>query len=83
MSGSVMSSGKPVDRPDLIIIPGSKNTIDDLYFWRRSGLAARIADLSKSAPRYRYLRRIQMLGNELNDPLHAESAISHIEDSSC
>ncbi len=77
---SYVVRGNQLDRPDLIIIPGSKNTIDDLYFLRRSGLAARIADLSKSGtPVIGICGGFQMLGNELNDPLHAESAISHIE----
>ncbi|MDD4335425.1 MAG: cobyric acid synthase CobQ, partial [Desulfotomaculaceae bacterium] len=72
--------GNRLDRPDLIIIPGSKNTIEDLYFLRRSGLAARIAELNKyGTPVIGICGGFQMLGNELNDPFHAESAISCIK----
>ncbi len=72
--------GNQLEKPDLIIIPGSKNTIEDLYFLQRSGLADRIADLSNSGtPVIGICGGFQMLGSELNDPLHAESTISRID----
>lgn len=32
-------------QPDLVILPGSKNTIDDLYFLKNSGLAQKIIEM--------------------------------------
>src|SRR5665647_2133157 len=75
MSGSVISA-EETGRPDLIIIPGSKNTIEDLNFLKRSGLAARITELNRSGtPVIGICGGFQMLGSDLNDPLHTESEI--------
>jgi len=75
-----VGKGSRLGNPDLIIIPGSKNTIGDLAFLKRSGLASKIIGLHKSGtPVVGICGGYQMLGRELNDPLHTESEIPRIE----
>ncbi len=38
----IVRSAADLNRPDAVIIPGSKNTLGDLEYLRRSGLAERI-----------------------------------------
>ncbi|MED4226532.1 cobyric acid synthase [Neobacillus cucumis] len=61
--------------PDLVILPGSKNTIEDLLFLRKSGIAQKIAEFQKK--KHTVLFGIcggyQMLGNKIEDPLAIES----------
>lgn len=77
---SYVGRGNRLGRPDLIIIPGSKNTIEDLYFLKRSGLAVRIAELNRAGtPVIGICGGFQILGRELNDPLHTESEIPRME----
>jgi adenosylcobyric acid synthase len=72
--------GTPLGRPDLIIIPGSKNTIEDLAYLKRTGLAEYICHLSREGvPVIGICGGFQILGRELNDPLHTESSISSLE----
>ena len=60
--------------PDLIILPGTKNTMDDLKWLRESGMEAAIL---KQAARGTLLFGIcggyQMLGEMLHDPDHVEA----------
>lgn len=77
---SYVGRGNRLGRPDLVIIPGSKNTIEDLYFLKRSGLADRITELNRSGiPVVGICGGFQILGSELNDPLHTESQIPRME----
>ncbi|MFZ5596922.1 MAG: cobyric acid synthase [Bacillota bacterium] len=72
--------GTPLGRPDLIIIPGSKNTIGDLAYLNKSGLADEIRSLSRSGiPVVGICGGFQMLGRELHDPEHTESDIPSLE----
>ncbi len=72
--------GSKLGTPDLVIIPGTKNTVGDLISLKRSGLAARITGLSQAGtPVIGICGGLQMLGKELNDPLCAESGIPRIE----
>ena len=61
---------------DLIVLPGTKNTIEDLIDLRNRGMDAAII---RHACRGRMVLGIcggyQMLGNRLRDPEHAESAV--------
>ena len=64
---------------DIIILPGTKNTIEDLNWLKQRGLADEVV---------RHARRggmvigvcggYQMLGNSLRDPLHTESRIPEL-----
>ncbi len=60
--------------PDMIILPGTKNTMDDLKWLRESGLEAAIL---KEAARGKLIFGIcggyQMLGEWLSDPHHVEA----------
>ncbi len=60
-------------RPDLVILPGTKNTMGDLIWLKESGLAAKILDLSGAGvPVLGICGGYQMLGTKLSDPLFAE-----------
>lgn len=59
--------------PDLLIIPGSKNTIEDMRFLNESGLAACIIGAArKKVPVIGICGGYQMLGLEIKDPHHVE-----------
>ncbi len=65
--------------PDMLIIPGSKNTLDDMRFLEQSGLAPAILDLhAGGTPIIGICGGFQMLGRTLYDPLGVESAHGHI-----
>lgn len=67
-------------RPDLIILPGTKNTIEDLDFLNRTGLAGQILEQRRAGtPIIGICGGLQMLGRELNDPLHTESELPQIK----
>ncbi len=65
-----------MNRPDAVIIPGSKNTLGDLEYLGRSGLAERIAALARQGTTeiVGICGGLQMLGREIRDPLGIESA---------
>lgn len=71
--------GDSIEDPDLLIIPGSKNTIEDLIYLRNSGLEEQIIRLARKGKRIvGVCGGYQILGNQLSDPLHTESAITDI-----
>ncbi|MEF9922607.1 MAG: cobyric acid synthase [Anaerovoracaceae bacterium] len=58
-----------LDDPDLIILPGTKNTMSDLLWLRQSGLEASILKHhSKNKPIMGICGGYQMLGQSLSDP---------------
>ncbi len=60
--------------PDLILLPGSKNTTEDLLYIRESGLEAAIrARVTEGTPLFGICGGYQMLGRVVRDPLHTES----------
>ncbi|MDD6154486.1 MAG: cobyric acid synthase [Eubacteriales bacterium] len=64
---------KKLGEPDLIIIPGTKNTMDDLVWMRESGLENQILKLhAKGTPVLGVCGGYQMLGRELHNPDHTE-----------
>lgn len=64
---------KELKNPDLIILPGSKNTMEDLTFIRESGLeAAILKHVHKNKPLIGICGGYQMLGKVIKDPLKVE-----------
>ncbi|HEX3032075.1 MAG TPA: cobyric acid synthase [Bacillota bacterium] len=71
-----IGKGQTINQSDLVIIPGSKNTIEDLLYLQQSGLAAELAALNQQGtPVIGICGGYQMLGRELRDPLRTESSI--------
>ena len=61
--------------PDVILLPGSKNTTEDLLHMRESGLAQAIRQLvDGGTPLVGICGGYQMLGEEIADPHHTESS---------
>jgi len=61
-------------QPDLVVIPGSKTTVDDLDWLRSQGLADRISSARQAGtPVIGICAGFQMLGRELRDPDGVES----------
>ena len=58
--------------PDIIFLPGSKNTIADLKWLRESGLEAAIKRHAMKKPVFGICGGFQMLGNRILDPSGAE-----------
>ena len=72
--------GESFGDPDIVIIPGTKSTIDDLMFLRKNGLENQIKELHK---RGKLVIGIcggyQMLGKVLKDPYHVENDLEEVE----
>ena len=63
-----------LQQPDVIILPGSKNTLEDLAFLQHSGLAEAIHRLVENGCRVVGIcGGYQMLGRMLSDPYQVES----------
>ena len=70
---------KSFGKPDLIILPGTKNTIGDLKTIKENGIADIIINFAKEGTMVIGIcGGYQMLGNEIIDPENAESDISQI-----
>lgn len=68
-----VSSQRELGDPDMIIIPGTKNTIDDLKWLRQSGLEARIIRFAGAGnPVFGVCGGYQMLGQMIHDPENVE-----------
>jgi cobyric acid synthase CobQ/L-threonine-O-3-phosphate decarboxylase len=68
-------------RPDAVILPGSKNVIEDLAHLQRSGLADAILALARAAgvELVGICGGFQMLGQKIEDPLAIESRAGRIQ----
>jgi len=72
--------GDQLEEPDLIILPGTKSTMNDLAYLKSVGLAGRIMDHSRRGkPVIGICGGYQMLGGKLLDPGRVESADSEAE----
>lgn len=74
-----ISNREEFGEPDLLIIPGSKNTIEDLQAVRSSGLEKAILDYSRNGMVLGICGGYQMLGKEICDPLGIESDFGKIK----
>ncbi|RXI46116.1 cobyric acid synthase CobQ [Clostridium tetani] len=68
-----ITSKEDFGKPDLLIIPGSKNTIEDLLVLRKCGLEEKIKEYSKTGNVIGVCGGYQMLGKTLKDPYKVES----------
>ncbi|HEY5525931.1 MAG TPA: cobyric acid synthase [Clostridium sp.] len=74
-----ISSREEFGNPDLLILPGSKNTIEDLNTIRNSGLEEEIINYSKEGMLIGICGGYQMLGKKISDPLNIESNLNSIK----
>ena len=68
-----------LDDADLIILPGSKNTSEDLIYLRESHFAEKILQLAENVPVIGICGGFQMLGEKLFDPQQTESKFTELE----
>ncbi|MBZ4645465.1 MAG: cobyric acid synthase [Clostridia bacterium] len=74
-----VSKPEQIGEPDVLILPGSKNTIEDMAYLRENGFERKINDLSQKGKLIIGIcGGYQMLGKEINDPLHTESNLDSI-----
>jgi adenosylcobyric acid synthase len=67
-------------KPDLIVLPGTKTTMADLWWLRERGFAADIQrQADAGTPVIGICGGYQMLGRTLNDPDHVESSLTSME----
>ncbi len=71
-----VNKASDLGKPDMIIIPGSKNTISDLRWIRESGLEEEIKNLAGEVPIWGICGGYQMLGEEISDPYKVEEGSS-------
>ncbi len=72
-----VDKAQDLGRPDLVILPGSKNTIEDLFWMRQNGLEAAILKLeAEGMPIFGVCGGFQMLGETLSDPHGMETALA-------
>jgi adenosylcobyric acid synthase len=71
-----VESPASLGRPDLVILPGSKSTVADLHWLRRTGLGDALTALSRRRPGPSTILGIcggyQMLGEEIDDAVEAK-----------
>ena len=73
-----VTSVKELGNPDMILLPGSKNTIGDLQWMRQNGLEAKIKKLSGQIPIWGICGGYQMLGMSIEDPYGVEQSCKEI-----
>lgn len=70
------STAKELEKADIIVLPGTKNTIEDLIDIRNRGLDAAIVRHARAGkPVIGICGGYQMLGKTLRDPNHTESRV--------
>lgn len=71
--------GENIGNPDILIIPGSKNTIEDLIYLRNSGLEEQILRLHRKGKLIVGIcGGYQILGSKIKDPYETESSVKEI-----
>ncbi|HHT9137438.1 MAG TPA: cobyric acid synthase [Candidatus Wunengus sp. YC60] len=75
-----VDKAESIGNPDLLIIPGTKNTIGDLLVLRERGIFGEIIERSRQGTMtIGICGGYQMLGRQINDPYHVESPKESIE----
>lgn len=76
-----ITSAKELGCPDLVFLPGSKNTIGDLRWMRQNGLENALKELAGKVPICGICGGFQMMGKQISDPegLEAEGTIKGME----
>lgn len=75
-----VSDSLELGAPDLVILPGSKNTTEDLLFLRETGMEKALRELHISGtPIVGICGGYQMLGERIHDPNHVESEHAHTD----
>lgn len=67
-----VTSVNKLKHPDLVFLPGSKNTMGDLKWMRQNGLEAAVKKLAEEIPVFGICGGYQMLGEEISDFDHVE-----------
>lgn len=62
-----------IGKPDMIVLPGSKNTMGDLLWMRENGLEDEVGRLADDVPVFGICGGFQMLGSKISDPDKVES----------
>ena len=68
-----MDSVRDLHHPDMIVLPGSKNTMADLKWMRENGLEALIKKKAQDTIVFGICGGYQMLGETISDPYQVES----------
>ena len=69
-----VNSVRELGNPDMILLPGTKNTMEDLLWMRENGLEAAILKASAAGKViFGICGGYQMLGEQLSDPDHVEA----------
>jgi adenosylcobyric acid synthase len=69
-----------LEKADIVILPGSKNTIADLQYLIDKGIDQTIVQMSKAGKQvYGICGGFQMMGRKICDPFHVEGNIYEIE----
>ncbi len=63
-----VTSVNELQHPDMIFLPGSKNTMNDLKWMRQNGLEAAVKKFAGRVPIFGICGGYQMLGLEISDP---------------
>lgn len=67
-----VTSVAELHHPDMICLPGSKNTMGDLKWMRQNGLEAAVKKAAEEIPVFGICGGYQMLGRSIADPDHVE-----------
>ncbi len=68
-----VTSPRELGRPDIIFLPGSKNTLEDLTWMRECGLESAVKKMAREGvPVFGICGGYQMLGRRISDPDGAE-----------
>ena len=67
-----VTSVSELHQPDMVILPGSKNTMGDLKWMRQNGLEAAVKKIAEEIPVFGICGGYQMLGEQISDPSGVE-----------